>query len=290
MPEVEIVSQINIAELLGLAEVGLDDADADAQSNVFLSDGVNGRVYKVDPNGFVVNSFDVIKPKESSEGMETSLNIAAAPDSTFCLADTSSEVVVRYAADGSVTGEFPAPGVLSLCHGPDGLFRILSSDEGIERLQLYDALGSLVEELPAPPKSRARLDAATVNLDCDADGNVFVSYGMPPYRVWKVKADGSETVALGREIDCPEDAVLIADIAVDPVSNGVWVLLALKRSGRQVLDFFDRDGDFAGSTELPHSESLYGVLCASGGSQIDLVDTGSGVGAGNLVRARISQS
>lgn len=288
MLEAEIVSQVNIAELLGLADIGLDDADADAQSNVFISDGVNGRVYKIHPDGVLSDSFEVMRPNDAGEGVETSLNLAAAPDSTFCVADVGNASVVRYGADGRVMGEFPAPGVISLCHGPEGLFSVLSSCEGKECIHLYDYLGSRVESLPAPARSRARLDAAIVNLDCDHEGNVFVSYGMPPYRVWRVSADGSEMTALGRDIDYPEDALLVADIAVDPVSGGLWVLLALKQAGRQILDFFSGDGDFVGSAELPHSNSLYGVLCASAGSQLNLLDTGSGPGAGSLVRVRVS--
>jgi sugar lactone lactonase YvrE len=285
---VEVTWHLNLPELLGLPDAGLDDADVDERGNVFVSDGLNGRVYKLRPGGGSLDAFDVIRPHPVGEEEECSLNLAVSPDSTFCLADSGGEVIARYDGAGNSVGEFAAPGALSLCRGPDGLIYVLSSVEGIEKIDVYDELGSLVDTLPAPARHRAHLDPSMANLDSDPDGNVYVSYGMPPYRIWRVSADGSGTDRWSRPIDFPEDAVLIADIALDPTSRVLWALLACKQAGRQVLDAFGPDGEYLGSAEIPHSESLYGVICAAGGSGLCLLDTGSSRGAGDLMGISVS--
>jgi len=281
---VEVTWWLNVPELLGLTDVGLDDADVDAHGDVYVSDGLNGCVYKFRPGEGLADVFSVIRPLPIGEEEESSLNLAVAPDSTFCLADAQREVVIRYDETGACIGEFAAPGVLSLCCGPDGILYVLSNAEGVERIDCYDQIGSLVNTLPAPVRHRAYLDPGLVNLESDSEGSIYVSYGMPPYRVWKVKADGSDIAAWGRQIEHPEDAVLIADIALDPTSKVLWVLLASRRFGRQMLDAFSYEGEFLGTVEIPHSEPLYGVVCAPGGSDLYLLDTGNG----DLVRIAAS--
>lgn len=286
MSDVRIISRLNVPELLGLADAGLDDADVDAAGNVYVSDGVNGRVYKLSPSGSV-DAYSVIRPVAGEEE-ESSLNLAVAPDATFCLADIRNELVARYDESGKFAGEFPAPGVLSLCRGPEGLIYVLSSVEGVEQINVYDQLGGLIDTLPAPVRHRARLESGLVNLDCDPEGNIYVSYGMPPYRIWKVASDGSDIDVWSRALDFPEDAVLIADIALDPASGILWALLACKRFGQQLLDAFSPDGEFLGTLAIPHSQSLYGVICSPGGSELCLLDTGAGPGAGDLMRISVS--
>jgi len=281
---VEILWRMSIPELFGLADAGLDDADVDRDCNLYVSDGMNGRVYKLQPDG-EFDTFSVIRMRASEAG-EGSLNLAVASDSSFCVADADGGSVIRYNERGEHLGEFPAPGILSLCQGHEGLLYVLSSVEGAEQINIYDQLGIPIETLPAPVRHRARLDPGLVNLDCDRDGNVYVSYGMPPYRIWKVS--GSEIETWSRGMDHPEDAVLIADIAVDSDAGVLWSLLARKESGRQMLDAFSLDGEFLGTTLIPHSRSLYGVICATGGSELYLLDTSSGPGAGEVLRLLVS--
>ncbi|HUV05121.1 MAG TPA: hypothetical protein VMX94_08435 [Armatimonadota bacterium] len=285
MGTVEVTWRLNVPEFLGLADVGLDDADVDAHGEVYVSDGLNGRVYKFRAGEGLLDVFSVIQPLCIAE-RECSLNVAVAADSTFCLADAHREVVIRYDEAGACIAEFAAPGVLSLCCGPDSTIYVLSSAEGVELINCYDEIGNLVNTLPAPARHRARLDPSLVNLESDSEGSIYVSYGMPPYRVWKVKADGSEVAAWGRRIEHPEDAVLIADIALDTQNSSdvLWVLLASKRFGRQMLDAFTPEGEFLGTLEIPHSDSMYGVVCASGGSDLCLLDTANG----DLVRIAVS--
>jgi streptogramin lyase len=279
----EVKRSLNIPDLLGLADAGLDDVDVDADGNVYVSDGVNGMVYKFPPNIIAVESFSVIRPGTVDEE-ESSLNISVAPDSTFCLADSGNERVIGYSASGEYMNEFPAPGGLSLCRGPEGMVYVLSNAGGVEHIDCYDQLGGLITALPAPARHREYIDSGLVNLDSDSDGNVYISYGMPPYRIWKVSADGSGMDAWGREIDFPEDAILIADLAVDREAGVVWVLLACKEAGRQLLDAFSLAGEFLGTVEIPHSQALYSIGCSSGGTELYLLDAFTGPGTGNLVR------
>ena len=284
MSTAEAVWRLNIPELLGLPDFSLDDADTDAQGNVYVSDGVNGRVFKFLSDGTPNQSFDVVRTSEDS-----SLNLSVASDSTFCVADAGEGVIYRYDESGKPIGEFDAPGVLSLCRGRDGLISVLVSGDDEERVNIYHQSGALVDVMPAPTRHCAHLDPGLANLDCDMDGNIYVSYGMPPYRVWKVKADGSGIDTWSRYVDFPEDAILISDISVNPDSGVLWVLLACKQYGRQILDAFSLDGEFLGTVEIPHSDTLYGVACAVGGSDLYLLNTGTGPGSGDLARISLSK-
>ena len=287
MSTAEIKWLVNIPELLGLGDAGLDDVDTDAQGNVYVSDGFNGRVYKFQPDSVPLDSFFVIKPAPIDKD-ESSLNIAVAADSTFYLADAGNERMVRYDEAGMVTGEFAAPGVLSLCLGVGDEINVLSNSEGIERINSYDQLGSPLGMLPAPARHRAYIDSGLANLDSDSEGNIYISYGIPPYRIWKVKSDGSEMYTWSREMDFPEDAILIADIAVDRAAGVLWALLACRQYGRQMLDAFNLQGDFLGTVEIPHSEALYSVICSAWESELYLLDAFAGPGTGNLIRIAVS--
>lgn len=280
MSAIEVIRRLNIPELFNLADFSLDDADANGEG-VYVSDSANGCVYKIENSAAVSERFSVGYPA-SDENPGGSINLAVASDSILYVADTDRELVTRYSHKGEFVSEFTVPGVLSLCHGPDGLIYALSNDEGIERISSYDQLGP-VDTFAAPARYRAHLDATLVNLDSDPDGNLYVSYGMPPYRIWKVRAGGGEMETWGRALDYPEDAILIADIALDASSGVLWVLLACKEHGLQMLDAFNLDGEFLGTLSIPYSSNLYGVLCASEAG-IYLLDTGSG----DLVQASAS--
>ena len=271
MNNMQTVWRLSIPELFGIPDAGLDDAGIDGEGNLLVSDGSNGRVYKLSPD----NEFDVL-PVISSVG----LNIAVAPDSSFCLSDASREVVARYDPNGEYVGEFPVPGVMTICRGPECLYALSVVDDA-ERIGIYDEFGFLIDALSAPPRN-ARLDPSIVNMDSDLAGNVYLSYGMPPYRIWKVNADGCETWS--QEMDYPDNAILIADIAAAPASETLWALLACKKSGRQVLDAFSLDGELLGTYAVPHSEALYGLICPAGNSEFYLLDTGTGPTSGEVLR------
>ena len=275
MSRLEVVRLLNIPDLLGRPDAGLDDIDADSLGNIYISDGLNRRVYKVLSDGESFDSFDLSQAIPLGNG-DSILNLSILPDSTFCVADPMMEMIIRYDEQGFYTGEFTAPGVLSLCQGPEGSLYVLSDDEDIERIFRYDDFGFQIDTLAAPARHRGKLDSSLAKIASDSEGNVFVSYGMPPYRIWKVRADGSEIDAWGMESDHPEDAVLIADIAFDSGSGILWALLACKRFGQQLLDAFSPNGEHLGSVEIPHSKNLYGAICIPGGSHICLLDTGAG--------------
>ena len=87
-----------------------------------------------------------------------------------------------------------------------------------------------------------------------------------------------------RELDHPEDVVLIADLAYEPITSVLWVLLASRESGRQTLDAFSSAGEFLGSAALPHSDNLYTSICAAGEGGLYLLDGA----AGGLIRVQLS--
>ncbi len=272
---------MNLPMLLGLADAGLDDADTDAAGNVYVCDSINARVYRFQPSGILTDAFD-IQPGVGN-GESSGLSLAVAPDSTFYIGDPTGGLVSRYSETGDPVGEFSVSSLLSICSGPDGLLYALSSDEDIERINVYNAFGFFINEMAAPARYHAHLDPAFVNIDSDSQGNVYVSYGMAPYRLWKVKDGGSVLETWGREIDYPEDAVLISDMAVDKATGEVHVLLACKKSGLQQIDTFSPDGEFIGTAGIPHSDNLFGVICSGPESRIYLLDTGIGPGSGDLL-------
>ncbi len=157
---------------------------------------------------------------------------------------------------------------------------------GTERINCHDPIGDLVEILPAPARHRTRLDPELVNLEADPEGRIYVSYGMPPYQIWRVSSGRSEIEAWGRDVDYTEDAVLIADIAFEPAASIVWVLLACRKSGRQVLDAFSAAGEHLGSVGAPLEQNLYSGVCAAGDGCLYLLGGAAGPGGGDLVRIR----
>ncbi|MHB1001529.1 MAG: NHL repeat-containing protein [Armatimonadota bacterium] len=275
---------LNIPSLLGLTDAGMDDADVDAAGNIFVSDGLNGRVYRLQPDGSNFESFSIAHLNTLDS--DASINIAAACNSSFYVADPSTEVVARYDENGRMVGEFGVPGVLCLCSGPDDLIYVFSREDDTEQINSYDQLGSIVSTITAPVREGAHLDSSLVNMDADLQGNVYVSYSTPPYRIWKQNLETEETITIGRTLDVPDNTILIADITVDRTANILWVLLAFRESGRQMIDAFNTDGEYIGSLQIPRSDNLYEIACAAN-SSIYLLDTGSGSNAGNLLRISV---
>jgi hypothetical protein len=274
----------NIPELLGLSDFALDDADIDGYGNIYISDCVNGQVYRFKPDGSLDDVFAIeVSPNELS------LNLAVTLEGDFYLAYALSERVVRYDSKGNFLGEFAVPGILTLCRAPEGLIYVLASEDEREEIRVCDPLGWVIETLPAPPRHRSFLDPGLTNLDADAEGNIYVSYGMPPYCVWKVRPDGFLAGTWSRPIDHPEDAVLISDIAFDPLARVVRVLLARRESGLQELDAFNLEGEFLGVSRIPHSDSLYGVICASPDGTLYLLETANSPGSGILAQLAVDK-
>lgn len=285
----QTVWSVNIPQSLGLVESGLDDLGIDGRGNIHISDGVNGSVYRVRPNGETDTTFEVIRPG----GADGGLHLAVVPDSSFYVADPSRDRIVRYDSNGHAVGEFTAPGLLALCRSPGDDLYVLASDSDGERINCYDFIGSRIDALCAPRRHRAHLDPELASIDADADGRAYVSYGMPPYRVWRVSRTEVEPAETDKEcpnletwqrdLDHPEDAVLISDITCEPVTSMLWVLLASRVAGRQMLDAFSGAGEFLGSVALPHSDNLYASVCSTGDGALCLLD---GV-AGDLIRVAV---
>lgn len=282
----KVVWKLKIPELLGLPSFGLDDMAVDKTGNVFVSDSTNKSVYKLSSDSSLVDSYPI---GFGSYDDSSFLKLSVHPDSTFWVADISSEAVVQYEESGTPSNEYWTPGILSLCQGPDSITYVLSETDGMCRVDAYDIEGNIVDVLSAPKRERVDLDPSLISMAADADGNVYISHGMPPYNIWKVRADGSGTDEIGREIDYSEDAVLVSDIAVDSDSGILWSLLAYKDAGLQILDSFALDGKLLSTNGIPHSDSMYSVLSAGSDSEIYLLDNGTGPGSGELLRCSMPE-
>ena len=114
------------------------------------------------------------------------------------------------------------------------------------------------------PGAIEHFDPTLFSLDADAYGNAYMSQGMPPYQIWRIRADGSGVDTFSRHIEFPEDAILIADIGVDRASGNVYSLLSCKAAGLQLVDRFrPQMANSWGFWAFRTSEALYSVLSIS---------------------------
>lgn len=266
---------INIPSLLGLPDASFDDSGIDSSGYIYACDGTNGKIYKVQPDGM---SADVcFVPNSRGSG----LKLAVMPDSTFYAADISSEIVMRYDENGSSSGSFGAPGVLSLCAAPDGLLYTLTKNGCEEQLNAYDELGSMVNTIPIFLEN-AHNDPTLINMDTDGTGNLYITLGTPPYQIWKINPETAEITSISRSIEYPDNVALISDIAIDKSTDMLWALMAYRDFGRQMIDLYTPDNNLVETMPIPRSDNLYGIVCAWQGL-VYLLDTGSGPGSGNIV-------
>lgn len=271
MNPASVIWRLNLPEMLGLFGLGADDIDADRSGNVYVTDSANGRVYKISPDGEPLLTFSVIYPGEGAER----LNITVVDDSTFYVTDPANELLLRYDQEGTLVGEIWAPGLLDVCAGSDGMVYVLSNAQGIERIDCYDSSGTLVDVLAIPANESLLPYAEISTMDADTDGCVYVSHGMPPYRIWRVRSDGQEPDAIGREIEVSPDAILVADISVDPETGQLWSLLSCRDTGVQIIDCFV-EGAHVSSVGASTNDNLYGAICMAGRGSLYLLDTVTG--------------
>lgn len=273
--------RVNIPSLLGLSDASFDDAGIDAGGYIYVCDGTNGKIYKVQPDG--AGADVCLIPGTHDLG----LKLAVMPDSTFFTADISTGMLMRYDETGSPTGSFGAPGILSLCAAPDGVLYTLTKNGCEEQLNAYDELGSPINSIPIFLENTHN-DPTLINLDADSGGNLYLTLGTPPYRIWKINPGTAGIGVIGRQIEYPDNMALIADIAIDRSTGALWVLMAYRDLGRQMIDLYNPDGKLSDTLAIPRSDSLYGIVCAYKGS-VYLLDTGSGPGSGNVVCLKLNE-
>ena len=267
--------KVNIPSLLGLSDASIDDAGIDSNGFIYACDGTNGKIYKVQADGKDADVCFVPNTRDSS------LKLAVMPDSTFYAADISTGMVMRYDENGSPAGSFGAPGVLSLCSAPDGVLYTLTRNGCDEQLNAYDELGSMINSIPIFLENTHN-DPTLINLDADSDGSLYLTLGIPPYHIWRINPETAEIGCISRSIEYPDNMALISDIAIDQSTNMLWVLMAYRESGRQMMDLYRPDGCLSDTIAVPRSDNLYGIICAFN-SSVYLLDTGAGPGSGNIV-------
>lgn len=272
---------MNIPQLFTLPDFSLDDAAVDSEENVYVTDSINCSVYKFAPNAVPVGTFSV---NCSPDTDATVMNLAVDSRSNFYVSDAVNGLILKYSDDGRQTGDYWTPGVITLCSNIHGSIYVLSESAGIERIDCYDPEGNLVDVLSAPARGVKIEDASLLNMDVDAQGNVYLSDGLPPYRIWKIRADGTGTDVLTRHLDHPEDTILIADIGIDSTTGNIYALLALKHRGQQMVDVFSPQGEFIETLGVPHSVMMYSVISPAGDS-FYFLNTSTGPGSGDLMLA-----
>ena len=282
MSEIYELWKLNIPQLYGLPDFALDDAGVDGQGNVYVTDSINSRVYKFSPNSIPMGSFEIDCPTSSGEDASL-ISIAVDTYSNFYVTDTTNGYILKYDESGKLSNKYWAPNVITIGCNVHGMIYAFSKHGAIERIDCFDYSGNLTDVLPVPSRGNAHTDPSLLNIDVDLYGNVYLSDGMPPYRIWRIRADGSGTDIFRRHIDHPEDAILITDIGVDIANGNIYALLARKQAGRQILDCFSPRGEYLGIMEVPHSEMLYSIMCPGGDAGIYFLDNSTGPGAGELM-------
>lgn len=273
--------ETNIPSLLGLPDASFDDAGVDSQGFIYACDGTNGKIYKVQPDG---TGADVcLMPNTHGSG----LKLAVMPDSSFYAADISSGEVMRYDENGSLTGSFGTSGVLSLCAAPDGILYTLTKIGCEEQLNAYDELGSIINTIPIFLENTHN-DPTLMNMDTDDNGRLYLTLGTPPYCIWKIDPETAEIESISRLIEYTDNVALISDIAIDQSTNMLWVLMAYREFGRQMIDLYKPDGSLSDTLAIPRTDNLYGIVCAYKGL-VYLLDTDSGPGSGKIVCLKVEE-
>jgi sugar lactone lactonase YvrE len=163
---------------------GISVAD---DGSIFVADSLNNRIQKFDRNGQYVTSIG--GPVQSSQpGLFTEpWAVAVAPDGSIYIADTWNHRVQHFNAAGAYMDGWGAEGNTNgLATGDPGVFfgprgiavdkdgRVLVSDTGNKRVQIFDSAGAFVSQFGGSGLQPGQLDEP-VGIAADAQGNIAVA-------------------------------------------------------------------------------------------------------------------
>jgi sugar lactone lactonase YvrE len=221
--------------------------------SILVADSLNHRIQKFDRNGQYVTSIG--GPAQSIQpGLFTEpWGVAAAPDGTLYIADTWNHRVQHFNADGAYMNGWGAegntdgqatgdPGVF---FGPRGIAvdkdgRVLVSDTGNKRVQIFDGTGAFISQFGGSGLQPGQLDEP-VGIATDAQGNIAVA------DTWngRVQTFNAQGVPIASwEIDgwLDKDKVGKPYVAMDQQGQ-VYVA---DQAGLRIL-VFSQDGKYLGS-------------------------------------------
>jgi uncharacterized protein (TIGR03663 family) len=224
-----------------------------ADGSIFVADSLNQRVQKFDKNGQYVTTIG--GPAQSKQpGLFTEpWDVAAAPDGSIYIADTWNHRVQHFNADGAYMNGWGAEGNTSgqatgdpgVFFGPRGITvdkdgRVLVSDTGNKRVQIFDGAGAFVSQFGGSGLQPGQLDEP-VGIATDAQDNIAVADTWNG-RVQTFNAQGTPIV--NWEIDgwLSKETVGKPYVAMDRAGN-VYVA---DQAGLRIL-VFSRDGGYLGS-------------------------------------------
>jgi DNA-binding beta-propeller fold protein YncE len=221
--------------------------------SIYVADSLNHRIQKFDRNGQFVTSLG--GPGESSQPglFQEPWDVAVAPDGSVYVADTWNHRVQHFNGDGAYMNgwgaegntEGKATGDPGVFFGPRGIAvdkdgRVLVSDTGNKRVQIFDGTGTFISQFGGSGLQPGQLDEP-VGIDTDAQGNIAVA------DTWNGRVqtfDVQGTPSASWEIDGWLDRERVGKpyVAMDQQGR-VYVA---DQTGLRIL-IFDRDGQYLGS-------------------------------------------
>jgi predicted membrane-bound mannosyltransferase/sugar lactone lactonase YvrE len=221
--------------------------------SIFVADSYNHRIQKFDRNGQFITSIGGPAAANQPGLFNEPWSVAVAPDGTLYIADTWNHRVQHFNADGAYMNGWgvegntggAATGDPGVFFGPRGVAtdkdgRVLVSDTGNKRVQIFDGEGTFINQFGGSGLLPGQLDEP-VGIATDAEGNIAVADTWNG-RVQTFNRDGVSIASW--EIDgwLDKDKVGKPYVAMDRQGR-VYVA---DQVGLRIL-VFSRDGGYLGS-------------------------------------------
>jgi predicted membrane-bound mannosyltransferase/DNA-binding beta-propeller fold protein YncE len=221
--------------------------------SIFVADSYNHRIQKFDRTGQFITSIGGPAASNQPGLFNEPWSVAVAPDGTLYIADTWNHRVQHFTADGAYMNGWgvegntggAATGDPGVFFGPRGIAvdqdgRVLVSDTGNKRVQIFDGEGAFISQFGGSGLLPGQLDEP-VGIATDAEGNIAVADTWNG-RVQTFNRDGVSIASW--EIDgwLDKDKVGKPYVAMDRQGR-VYVA---DQAGLRIL-VFSRDGGYLGS-------------------------------------------
>ncbi len=224
-----------------------------ADGSIYVADSLNHRIQKFDPNGQFVKALGGLAQSTQPGLFTEPWDVAAAPDGSIYVADTWNHRVQHFNADGAYVSTWgsegntggQATGDPGVFFGPRGIAvdsegRVLVSDTGNKRVQIFDGTGAFISQFGGSGLQPGQLDEP-VGIAADAQGVIAVADTWNG-RIQTFNAQGTNISSW--EIDgwLDKDKVGKPYVAMDSHGN----IYVADQAGLRIL-VFNRDGGYLGS-------------------------------------------